>query len=87
MPKLETFYLEDFEVTSENAGYSAFDTPVFMHTGDGQGAFEFLSVETVDNSAKKSARIGGIALLSGARFNGLVSYQDQAGEIIVRHLA
>lgn len=85
MPRLERYHIDSFSAEKHLDHDSSLNEPVFMTTPGGQGAFEYLYISTYDTSAVKSARIGGTALLAGAKFNGHLSLVDNSGELTVRH--
>lgn len=85
MPKLERYHIDDFMAEDHTEKESSLSVPIFMINKEGQGAFDYLHITTYDNSAKKAARIGGMALLAGTRFHGHLSLIDHSGEITIRH--
>lgn len=85
MSRLERYYLDDFSANEHAELADPHSEPVFMVTPSGQHAFEFLDITRYEDSAVKAARIGGVALLANAKFDGHMSLIDQHGEITIRH--
>lgn len=68
MAKLEIYELYEFDTPSAEAGEA-----VFMTAADGQEMFDWLRIDTIDDAARKSLRLGGHAILSSTRFSAQVS--------------